>query len=371
MDGNRKLLVLGNSNEISQKVGYIRSIQDRLIINASVGGCSSLAGIPMLGLNDIPKGGYCLLNYELNENGILRDKLRSETEIKEIWQYLISKAFENNATPIILILPYLHPNGSLFRSLTADVYVAIAREACIPFLDIARFFVNFVESGVSPCDLMKDNAHLSPWGHNIVAKIVSECLVMLDGFERSTRMHEAFRPNYFMIWAKDMGVGKLIYNKSSLSEGEFAEITQQDVLNIQLPEPGYELIGLSLNRKSLGGALNTHGLCKHLTYEQAGLPGFMRVVTDIKALPVQDRSMSFSFTPTNASPPTEATWLTGRVSENAECSLELECIIFRSPHSAPINLKHEFPLLDDFDLLELLPKSMLLEACQKTSDCYL
>lgn len=351
-DCKREVLILGASNEI-QRQGYVQFIGNSSVSNASVGGCGSLAGVVMLDALNYPASRYALLNYELNEHLVLKNALRTEAEVQEIWDFLISKIWETDGVPIALTLPRSN-NEQIMRTKTCDLHRAIAIRHGIPFLDVAELFVRVQQNGGQLSSLMTDGAHISPAAHELLGKLVTGALDYLDSIPRKTRTIEVNRPDFHVVWATDVSDKEPIKRASSLSTSEMIAFDASDRVEVTLPGPGFELVGVSLNRKSMGATMISEGFRKTLGYEQAGQSGFMRVVADIKTRKIGDNKIELRFDTIDSGAPTEPTLLSRNIPDPTSCNVEIECLLFRSSGKQSATLQHEYCELADCDLLNVL-----------------
>lgn len=333
-----KTLILGASNEIIQK-GYVYSLGYANLINASTGGCCITAGVANYLKHNQPDAELALLNFELNEHGIIKNGLRTEKEAHDLWCWLIFKLRQKGTQPVIIVLPRLL-NGKITRTSTCDFHKHISQLYNIPFIDVAEVFLSAVEHGADLSKLMKDNAHMTDTASRILGQHLRH---YFDDFSISFCRDEIFQIEVCDFQLIDsssfLPKSSQVSRKTSLASAILSTHKEGDVFSIK-SDPNDELIALIVNRLSHPGAsLVFNSTTKGIYFDNAQPEHYMSVVIDIKGgVYFQDDKIDFHVKPCNLVA-TEKTWLSKapEIQSDVTGYLEIESALIKKSRNINIS----------------------------------
>ncbi|HVN85719.1 MAG TPA: hypothetical protein VMW17_12830 [Candidatus Binatia bacterium] len=182
-----KLLVLGSSNEIGpgSYVDHLGRLPDFEIINRSIGASSTSAGLYALLSDDTPDVRYALINYEVNDEGVLQTRIRTAEEVSLSVRTLLYLLRARGCTPVLTILPSTPARDR--PSWAETLHRTLCREEGVHVVGGADLFRAAWRTGGRWDEMLRDPFHMGLAATPIVAAAFARAFRALDATSPTPR----------------------------------------------------------------------------------------------------------------------------------------------------------------------------------------
>ncbi|MBI3769071.1 MAG: hypothetical protein HY271_11350 [Deltaproteobacteria bacterium] len=335
-----KLLVLGSSNAIGPYsfVDHLGRVPGFEITNRSIGASTSTAGIYALLAEDSSAFDYVLIDYEINEEGALQERLRTVEEASLSLRSLIFALRARDCTPLLTIVPTTHgrdrPSGA------EKLYRKICREESVHVMSIADFYRRAFRRGGAWDRMLRDPFHMAVETTPIVAEAFARAFRVLEAVRATPREWTSRVVPMRAIPAADLVASdRRVRRASSHRSAWHAVLRRGDRLSIPVGS-GERLVGLAINCGAPGAKVafvaNGARVVKRLViyFDQARLDKFISVLVDLnQAMPGGPGGIDLEVLPANAEE-TERTLHQQSIVEGRYGEIEIEGFVIAA--STPV-----------------------------------
>lgn len=238
------VLVVGTSNSL-RKTGYadyLSRIPGIAVTNVSLGASCCLMSIWRTREVDFSAFRYCLLDFAVNEDVMLRNGAIGEGVIRAVFASLACRAMAAGCLPVVLILPRLQARPGPARALYRD----LAREFRLPWLDGWDFVEQaHAAAAIATPAMFVDSAHMQGWLAAAMAEVIAAGLRRLDATPDGWEAQGWSAGALSSVAAPEAGAATVERGNSRFS-GRFLRVMAPGAVTFPVPA-GSEVLGWRLN----------------------------------------------------------------------------------------------------------------------------
>jgi hypothetical protein len=247
------VLVLGTSNCLISEsfIKYFQSYSGFQIENRSIGASSSSVGLYILETVDLKKFAFAILDYEINDNGVIGQNIKSIDDIKENIRSIVAITRSLGATPIVTIIP---SQATLKAATQAErAHLEVCEQEGVHYLNVADFFREALSQNVVTLDLlMRDSAHMSALVTPLIGEALAKGLKTIEeAASRQTTHRTAVRKLRAVKAQSLFPENSLIERESSVYQSVYGKLQQGMRITVPVEEDEC-LLALMLNTGGLG-----------------------------------------------------------------------------------------------------------------------
>ncbi|MDJ0390422.1 SGNH/GDSL hydrolase family protein [Roseomonas sp. E05] len=247
------VLVLGTSNCIISDsfIKYFEKFAGYRIENRSIGASSNSVGLYILETLKDRKFDFAILDYEINDTGVLGRGLKTADDIRENIRSIVAITRSMGCTPILTIIPSY---GTLQNvSEVERAHLDVCRQEGVHFLNVADLFREALKQGLTTRDaLMRDSAHMSARVTPLIGEVLAKGLQNILATAAEPKNHRtAVRKMRSIPAAAVFAPQALIERRSSIYSSHYGRLRQGETIRLPVREDEC-LLALVMNTGALG-----------------------------------------------------------------------------------------------------------------------
>lgn len=175
------VLVLGSSNSIGPSAFPVHMANmlsladtDVRVVNHSIGASPGSAGLYGALAADLSGFDVAIIDFEINESGLMGRQLRTADEVGAVMQALIFELRRHGVTPLITVLPT--KLGQRGETMGERAHIAAAQSASVPWLNLSTLFRRLDAEGGKSAALMRDDVHMNHLATPIVGRLFARAV---------------------------------------------------------------------------------------------------------------------------------------------------------------------------------------------------